>query len=619
MNILHLINVEKSYGTRLLFKDVNVTFTTESKVGLIGINGTGKSTFLKVLSGQLQPDAGNIEKNGKATVYMLPQSPVFEEDQSILENVFLGDHPTLALVREYELASKYPNEPEFMRLLERMDLEEGWQVEQQAKVILSKLGLPEFDKPVKYLSGGQRRRLALAQALLFPCDLLLLDEPTNHLDETSVEWLEQFLKERKGGLVLSTHDRYFLDAVCNQIMELSQKKIYVFNEPYEQYVALREMREAQLQAIEEKREQLIRNELAWVRRGAKARTTKQKARLQRFEQLQAIEKRQTGGSVDPIILKRRLGKKIFDIENLSFSYDGEMPIIDNLTYHVVKHDRIGILGPNGIGKSTLMKLLDGTLKPTEGVLERGETVKIAHFTQELPAFKEEQRVLDYIKESRSYLPLSDGSTISAGQLLERFLFPQEQHGVFIKKLSGGERRRLYLLKLLMDAPNVLLLDEPTNDLDIPTIEVLEKFLDTFPGIVVTVCHDRYFLDRVVDKLFIFKGNGQVDLFHGSYSDYQADTIEASKNSNESSRKESLNSHRSVTISKGLTLHEEKEYIQIESRISEIEGLIKAYDAMISHMGSDYDQMKEIIGEKEKIESELEEITLRWFQLEEKKA
>lgn len=644
MNIVHLVNVEKSYGTRLLFKEVNATFTTDAKVGLIGINGTGKSTFLRLIVGEIEPDRGTVERNGKASIYVLPQAPQFEEEQTILENIFLGDHPLLHLVREYELLSRTPDDPRYMRLLERMDLEDGWKVEQQARTILTKLDLSDFDRPVRLLSGGQRRRLALAQALIFPCDLLLLDEPTNHLDEASIEWLEQYLKERKGGLVLSTHDRYFLDAVCNQIMELSQKRMYQFNETYEEYVALRDTREAQLQAIEDKRKQLIRHELEWVRRGAKARTTKQKARLQRFEALTAMENRQRADTLDPIILKRRLGKKIFDFQNVTFQYDEQTPIIQNFTYNVIKHDRIGIVGPNGVGKSTLMKLIDGQLTPTEGVLQRGDTVRIAHYTQELPLFKENQRVLDYIRENRAYLPLHDGTNLSAGQLLERFLFPPEQHGVLIEKLSGGERKRLYLLKLLMDAPNVLLLDEPTNDLDIPTIEVLEDFLDTFGGVVITVCHDRYFLDRVVDKLFVFKGDGQVELYHGSYSDYEAERKENAMNEASSANKGMISSKyeregfKGTLLKKGnslkddvdlgdtqsnqmksskLTLKEEEELKTVERRIAEIEGLMKAYDAMISHMGSDYERMESIVEEKKVIEAELEKITMRWFELAER--
>ena len=505
MNILTLQNIEKSYGTRLLFKNVNVTIASHHRIGLIGVNGTGKTTLLQVLEGTQEPDKGSIERNGKATIHRLEQDPYIDETSTLLDNVLLGDHPKLSLVRDFERALQDPESPQYMKLLARMDEENGWIVEQEAKMILTRLGFHDVHGSAKSLSGGQRRRLALARALVYPCDLLLLDEPTNHLDEATIEWLELYLKDRKGAVLLSTHDRYFLDAVCNTIWELSNQNIYEFQETYETYVSLKEEREAQLDAIEEKRRKLIASELQWVRRGAKARTTKQKARLQRFEQLKAMEKRQKVGTVDPIVLASRLGNTIFDIEHLSFSYDTGREVIKDFTYHMVRHDRIGVVGPNGIGKTTLMKLFQGALEPTGGTMGRGETVRIGYFSQQLPTFKEDQRVLDYIRENRSYLHLPDGSSLSAGQLLERFLFPPSHHGLPIRKLSGGEKRRLFLLRILMDAPNVLLLDEPTNDLDIPTLEVLEEFLDSYSGIVITVCHDRYFLDRVVDKLFVFTG------------------------------------------------------------------------------------------------------------------
>ena len=522
MNILTLQQVEKSYGTRLLFKDVNLTIESHHRIGLIGVNGTGKTTLLQVLEGVQEPDKGSIERNGKATIHRLEQDPYIDESGTLLDNVLLGDHPKLSLVREFERALQDPESPQYMKLLERMDEEEGWIVEQEAKMILTRLGFHDVQGSAKNLSGGQRRRLALARALVYPCDLLLLDEPTNHLDEATIEWLELYLKERKGAVLLSTHDRYFLDAVCNTIWELSNQRIYEFQETYETYVSLKAEREAQLDAIEEKRRKLIASELQWVRRGAKARTTKQKARLQRFEQLKAMEKRQKTGTVDPVVLATRLGNTIFDIEEMSFSYASGREVISDFTYHMVRHDRIGVVGPNGIGKTTLMKLFQGAIEPRKGTMGRGETVRIGYFSQMLPNFKEDQRVLDYIRENRSYLHLPDGSSLSAGQLLERFLFPPSHHGLPIRKLSGGEKRRLFLLRILMDAPNVLLLDEPTNDLDIPTLEVLEDFLDSYSGIVITVCHDRYFLDRVVDKLFVFTGSGHIEVYHGGYSDYVED-------------------------------------------------------------------------------------------------
>ena len=531
MNVISLQNIEKSYGTRLLFTDVSITFTNQKRLGLVGINGTGKSTFLKILTGQMEADKGSIERNGKASIHYLAQSPNFDEGDTLLEAILDGNHPRLQLVKRFDKASRDYHyiqeqgvsddriERRYMQCLEEMDRQDGWQVEQEARIILSKLGFYDVNMSVSLLSGGQKRRLALGQALLYPCDLLLLDEPTNHLDEDSIEWLETYLSNRQGGLLISTHDRYFLDSVCNGILELSNRHMYEYEGNYEKFIELKANREARQAATEEKRRQFLKREIEWVRRGALARTTKQKARLQRYETLKNMEKTRRPDQMDPIALKTRLGKTIFDIEHLSFDFDGR-PIIDNFTYHVVRHDRIGIVGPNGVGKSTFMNILDGTYEPSTGTIGKGETVRIAHFKQELPEFDEDMRVLDYIKEDHSYMALGDGTTLSAGQILERFLFTPELHGVPIRKLSGGERRRLYLLKLLMSAPNVLLLDEPTNDLDIPTLEVLEDFLDSFSGVIITVCHDRYFLDRVVDKLFVFTGNGHIDIVHGSYSDYK---------------------------------------------------------------------------------------------------
>ena len=664
MNILTLQQIEKSYGTRLLFKDVNVTIASHHRIGLIGVNGTGKTTLLQVLEGTAEPDKGDIERNGKGTIHRLEQDPYIDESVTLLDNVLLGEHPKLTLVRDFERALEEPESSAYMKLLARMDEEEGWIVEQEAKMILTRLGFHDVYGPAKNLSGGQRRRLALARALVYPCDLLLLDEPTNHLDEATIEWLELYLKDRKGAVLLSTHDRYFLDAVCNTIWELSNQTIYEFQETYETYVSLKEEREAQLDAIEEKRRKLIASELQWVRRGAKARTTKQKARLQRFEQLKAMEKRQKTGTVDPIVLASRLGNTIFDIEKMYFSYDTGREVIRDFTYHMVRHDRIGIVGPNGIGKTTLMKLFQGELTPTQGTMGRGETVKIGYFSQTLPVFKEDQRVLDYIRENRSYLHLPDGSSLSAGQLLERFLFPPSHHGLPIRKLSGGEKRRLFLLRILMDAPNVLLLDEPTNDLDIPTLEVLEDFLDSYSGIVITVCHDRYFLDRVVDKLFVFTGAGHIEVYHGGYSDYEADesksiggdtkrgvlrhAVEVGTNSTAPKSRTGHEGHslrteegtvdgdmtdpipttESNTVDridqdtnipkKKLTLGEEAELAQLELRISELEGLVKAYDAMIAQGGSDYSAIESTVRDREQAVEELEMSTLRWLELEERK-
>ena len=670
MNVISLQNIEKSYGTRLLFKEVSMTFTTEKRLGLVGINGTGKSTFLKILAGQMEADKGTIERNGKASIYYLAQTPDFDAEATLLEAVLDGNHPRLQMVKAFERISREYRQMQesgkddakisrnYMNALEQMDQQDGWQVEQEARIILSKLGFPDVEQKVAMLSGGQKRRLALGQALLYPCDLLLLDEPTNHLDEDSIDWLESYLSVRQGGLLISTHDRYFLDSVCNGILELSNRHMYQYDGNYEEFIALKADREAREAATEEKRRQFLKREIEWVRRGALARTTKQKARLDRYEKLKNMEKTRRPDQMDPIALKTRLGKTIFDIEHLEFYFD-ERPMIKDFTYHVVRHDRIGIVGPNGVGKSTFMNILDGTYEATRGTIGKGETVRIAHFKQELPEFDEDMRVLDYIREDHSYMVLGDGSTLSAGQILERFLFTPELHGVPIRKLSGGERRRLYLLKLLMSAPNVLLLDEPTNDLDIPTLEVLEDFLDSFSGVIITVCHDRYFLDRVVDKLFVFTGDGHIEIVHGSYSDYK-DALDESSGSkrpfympndnipanskvvraveggeadsddsvdNQSNRVDTLGNDNVVAgdktdtfkeiPKKGLNKAEEAEYAQIMDELPKLEHLVKGLDVMISQVATDYEKMQSLMEEREETQTQIDALTERWMELEER--
>lgn len=670
MNVISLQNIEKSYGTRLLFKEVSMTFSTEKRLGLVGINGTGKSTFLKILAGQMEADKGTIERNGKASIHYLAQTPDFDAESTLLEAVLDGDHPRLQMVKAFERISREYRQMQesdsddaklsrnYMNALEQMDQQDGWQVEQEARIILSKLGFPDVEQKVAMLSGGQKRRLALGQALLYPCDLLLLDEPTNHLDEDSIDWLESYLSVRQGGLLISTHDRYFLDSVCNGILELSNRHMYQYDGNYEEFIALKADREAREAATEEKRRQFLKREIEWVRRGALARTTKQKARLDRYEKLKNMEKTRRPDQMDLIALKTRLGKTIFDIEHLEFYFD-ERPMIKDFTYHVVRHDRIGIVGPNGVGKSTFMNILDGTYEATRGTIGKGETVHIAHFKQELPEFDEDMRVLDYIREDHSYMVLGDGSTLSAGQILERFLFTPELHGVPIRKLSGGERRRLYLLKLLMSAPNVLLLDEPTNDLDIPTLEVLEDFLDSFSGVIITVCHDRYFLDRVVDKLFVFTGDGHIEIVHGSYSDYK-DALDESSGSkrpfympndnipanskavraveggeadsddsvdNQSNRVDTLGNDNVVASDetdtfkeipkKGLNKAEEAEYAKIMDELPKLEHLVKGLDVMISQVATDYEKMQSLMEEREETQTQIDVLTERWMELEER--
>ena len=467
------------------------------------------------------------------------------------------------------------------------------------------------------------------------------------MDEYSIDWLETYLQGRKGGLVISTHDRYFLDSVCNGILDVSQRSLYRYDEKYERYVELKAEKEARDAATEEKRRQFLKREVEWVRRGAQARSTKQKARLQRYESLKKMEKMRRVDTMDPISLKTRLGKTIFDMDHVHFSYDDRC-IVKDFTYHVVRHDRIGIVGPNGVGKSTFMKLLDGILEPDSGTMGRGETVRIAHFTQELPQFDPDMRVLDYIKEDHPYMVLGDGSTMSAGQMLERFLFTPELHGVPIRKLSGGEKRRLYLLRLLMSAPNVLLLDEPTNDLDIPTLDVLEDFLDSFGGVIITVCHDRYFLDRVVDKLFVFKGQGDIEIVHGSYSDYKeeqgdnespvsllAKAAKVTTGTHSTNRSDNTHTDASIGKTKEVTQEsvrelseeeksvkplnkaEEEEYERILEELDKLEHLVKGLDVMMAQQATDFEAVEQYMQEQLDAEARIESLTERWLVLEER--
>ena len=526
MNIMTVEHLSKSYGEKTLFHDASFGMDDRDKIGVIGVNGTGKSTFLKIIAGIETADAGQIAIGNDVRVQYLAQNPPYEPDNTVLQQVFAGDDPGLAAMREYmEILSLLEQQPGNAELERRMvtighaiDAAGAWQLESEAKTVLTKLGITRFDAKMESLSGGQRKRVALAAALITPSELLILDEPTNHIDTDSVAWLEQYLQKRRGALLMVTHDRYFLERVAGVMLELDGGNLYRYEANYSRFLELKADREEREASEEQKRKNLLRTELAWIRRGAKARSTKQKARIDRFEKLKASTGGTSSSSLDISVASTRLGRKIIEIQNLTKSMDGRT-LIKDLSYIAVPQDRVGIVGKNGSGKSTLLNLIAGKLTPDSGQVELGTTVKLGYFTQEHQDMDPSLRAIEYVKEEAEIIRTADGSVITAAQMLERFLFPPAMQWTPISKLSGGEKRRLYLLRVLMGAPNVLLLDEPTNDLDIGTLAVLEDYLDEFPGVVFTVSHDRYFLDRTVDKLIAFE-DGTIRLHVGDYTEYE---------------------------------------------------------------------------------------------------
>ena len=494
MSLITIEHLTKSYTERLLFDDTAFSINEGEKVGLIGINGTGKSTLLKIVAGLEEPDDGSVVRRRNLYVRYLPQIPVFTAGDTVLD----------AIVRDNQ------DEPHFSSREE---------IEASAKNILTRLGIYDFDEKVEHLSGGQRKRVALTSVLLSTADLLILDEPTNHLDSEMADWLEEYLKKFRGALLMITHDRYFLDSVTNRIVELDKGKLYSYQTNYEGFVKLKAERIDMAVASERKRQTILRTELAWMQRGARARSTKQKAHIQRYEALRDMDAPEFDKEVEMESISSRLGRTTVEVKDLCKAY-GNKVLLKDFTYIFLKNDRVGIIGPNGSGKSTLMKMIAGWVQPDSGTIEIGQTVKIGYFSQENEAMDENLKVIDYIRNVAEYVQTKDGS-ISASQMLERFLFPGSVQYTTISRLSGGEKRRLYLLRILMDAPNVLLLDEPTNDLDIRTLTILEDYLDNFQGIVITVSHDRYFLDRMVRRIFAFEGDGNVVQYEGGFTDYQA--------------------------------------------------------------------------------------------------
>lgn len=613
-------NISKSYSVKTLLKNISFGISEGEKIGVIGVNGTGKSTLLKIIAGVETPETGKITKGNRVRVEYLSQNPSFDEEASVLEQVFKGNSKEMQLLREYQeiletLQTHYDDKinERLLKVQDQIDRLNLWDLESEAKSVLTKLGIINFSQKVKELSGGQKKRVALASALITPCELLILDEPTNHLDNETISKLEDHLNSRKGALLMITHDRYFLDRVTNRIIELDHGNLYSYDGNYSLFLE-KKMERLQLEAaMEDKRQNLLRKELAWVRRGAQARSTKQKARLQRFDELKNKEKPTSQESIDISVASTRLGRKIMEFNHLHKSFAGRC-LIEDLDYTLARTDRIGIVGPNGIGKSTLINLIRGKIAPDSGSIEIGETVKIGCFAQESEEMNPNLRAIDYIKEKREYIETADGTRITASQMCERFLFDGHLQYSQIGTLSGGERRRLYLLRILMDAPNVLLLDEPTNDLDIDTLRRLEDYLDDFNGIVITVSHDRYFLDRICNKIFAYEGEGKITIYTGNYSDYllfkeanpSKDDISSEKKIKEASKSKPRREKKLK-----FTFQEQKEFETIDDEIATLEEKIEQFNQELIEHATDYVKLQDIMAQKEIIEEELAHKYERW--------
>ena len=630
MNLITLENISKSYSEKILANNVSLGINEGEKIGLIGVNGTGKSSFLKIVAGVEEPDEGTVTKGNRVRIEYLAQTPDYDDNATVLEQVFKGNSEEMRILREYEeLLEKIDkgevkeNDSErLIRLQGKIDALNLWDMESEAKNVLTKLGITNFEEKVGNLSGGQKKRIMLAAALITPCELLILDEPTNHLDNETISWLEEYLNSRKGALLMITHDRYFLDRVTNRILELDRGRLFSYDGNYSVFLEKKMERIAIEKASEEKRQNLMRKELAWVRRGAKARTTKQKARLQRFDELVNQEGFIENENIEISVMGTRLGKKIIEIEHLNKSF-GDKKIVDDFNYIVLRRDRIGIVGPNGIGKSTLMGMIEGKVKPDSGEIIKGETVKIACFSQEDTHMHPEMRAIDYIKEAGEYLQTATGERITASQMCEKFLFDGTLQWTMIGMLSGGERRRLHLLRVLMEAPNVLLLDEPTNDLDIETLNRLEDYLDDFGGVVITVSHDRYFLDRICNKIFSYEGNGKIDIYTGNYGDYLLSKEEDAVNNKEkevavdkNKKEPSVDKNKNKGKVLKFSFKEQREFETIDEEIMTLEEKIEELDSLMAKHASEYGRLQELMEEKAKVEEELAFKYERWEYLNE---
>lgn len=626
MNLITLEDVSKSYSDKVLLDNIKLTITSDDKIGIIGVNGAGKSTLLKIVAGIENYDSGNIVKMNGLKVEYLTQEVFYDDEDNVLDLVFKGSSEVMKVLREYE-ETLYKLEKDAMNttiqnkltlLQSKMDALNGWQIESDAKRILTKLGINNFNEKVKNLSGGQRKRIALASSLIAKCDLLILDEPTNHMDNEAIEWLENELKVRKCALLMITHDRYFLDRVANKIFEIEKGNLYTYDGNYSIFVEKRIERMEMLESLERKRQNLYRRELEWVKRGAKARSTKQKARLDRFEDIKNGKIDVSSEKVNISTGSSRLGKKIIETDHISKGY-GDKILIKDFNYIATKEDRVGIIGNNGMGKSTLLNILSDKLKPDSGIITFGDTVKLGYFSQENEEMDYDQRAIEYIKESAEFITTNDGSKISASQMLERFLFEGASQYTPINKLSGGERRRLYLLKILMESPNVLFLDEPTNDLDIDTLTILEQYLDEFNGTVITVSHDRYFLDRIANKIFAFRGNGEILEVTGNYSnfkEYEEEFLKEEEKKEEKPKEKSDYKNRKKDKPLKFSFKEQKEYEEIDENISSKEEEIENIEKEIAKNTSDFVKLQELLKVQETLKSELDYLMERWVYLNE---
>jgi ATP-binding cassette subfamily F protein uup len=638
MSIFTLQSVQKDFGIKEILKEASFSLDATDKVGLIGTNGSGKSTLLKMIAGLEPIDGGQLLVNSGVRIVYLPQQPDLDENHTVLEQVFADSGEQMTLVREYEeLSHKLAHTPEdsqlmarFSKVMQRMEATGAWELETKAKIILTKLGIEDFDARIGSLSGGYRKRIALAAALLSEPDVLLIDEPTNHLDAMSVEWLQDYLNRYRGAILLITHDRYFLDRVTNRILEIDRGDLYTYSGNYSYYLEKKALSEESAVSSQRKHQGVLRRELEWLKRGPKARSTKQKARIDRIHDMQATEFKQAQGKVDISTPGRRIGKKVIEVKNVSKAYDGRT-LIKDFTYEFSPDDRIGIIGGNGAGKSTLMDIITGRIQPDSGNVEIGSTIHIGYFDQHseelLDALNENQRVIDYLKEVGELVKTADGTVITASQMLERFLFPGNQQYAPISKLSGGEKRRLFLLRVLMSAPNVLILDEPTNDLDVQTLAVLEEYLEEFNGCVIAVSHDRYFLDRTVERIFALEPGGNLRQYPGNYSVYidykQAEEAEASQQSansqakkaelskSEKSDRQSSNNGKSRRISNW----EKREFEQLEGKIAKLEAeKAEVEKSLYNAPSGSSTKVQQLYEQVESLTKAIDTATERWMEL-----
>ncbi|AFZ58882.1 ABC-F family ATP-binding cassette domain-containing protein [Anabaena cylindrica FACHB-243] len=638
MSIITLQSVKKDFGIKEVLKDASFSLDITDKVGLIGTNGSGKSTLLKMIAGLESVDSGQILVNSGSKIIYLPQQPNVDENRTVLEQVFADSGEQMALVKEYEeLSDKLAHHSEdsqlmsrFSVVMQRMDSTGAWELETNAKIILTKLGIADFDVKVGTLSGGYRKRIALATALLAEPDVLLMDEPTNHLDALSVEWLQTYLSRYRGALFLITHDRYFLDRVTNRIIEIDRGDIYTYTGNYSYYLEKKALAEESAVSSQRKHQGVLRRELEWLKRGPKARSTKQKARIDRAHALRDTEFKQVQGKVDISTVSRRIGKKVIALNNISKAYDDRI-LINNFTYEFSPEDRIGIIGANGAGKSTLMNIITGQIQPDSGTVEIGSTIHIGYFDQHseelLTELNENQRVIDYIKEEGEFIQIADGTKITASQMLERFLFPGSQQYAPINKLSGGEKRRLFLLRLLISAPNVLILDEPTNDLDVQTLAVLEEYLEDFSGCVIVVSHDRYFLDRTIDTVFALEPGGNFKQYPGNYSVYldykkaeeaaQQEIVNTTEKPKNSTEEKPTFSEPEIETKKRRRLSnwETKEFAQLEGKIAKLEDEKTAAEkALVTVSPGNYTQVQKLYEQVETLKKAIDVATERWLEL-----